>query len=921
MSRPWLPLEILCTALLAQACGGGGGGSGDDSGGGGGGGPGFDPELFPDPAASRFRVAPAFGTPADGLASVNIEVRLVNRNGRPIAGAAVALEISGCGNESAPLPRTGADGWTRGTLASIAAEEKTLTASTQSGGQTSQLGAKTTEFLQVPAATFFVRVSGSDAYSGRSPRDAWRTLEHAFASLPPGATLHVGAGLYAGPLTLRVDSEGTAPLVVSGDRSGRMTSDEGAVVIEGAGSPWALRLLESKNVVLRGLTLRGALEGLRIQDASMVRVLDCRPQENEVGVGVMRADDLVLQDCRITANRQDGLRIADTQRVRVENNLIYGNLADGLVLLPPAIQTLVRFNTFYRNGQSHLREEGLGGAGLIEENILAEGGTDSLLLTKSSQYKTGANLHWGTASGLPSRSPVGSVEADPLFSDPFGADGILGGEGADDDDFRLLPASSAIDLGSHSARDIVLGSQESLATRTTRTDGVLDGGGDDRSTTNLGFHSAQAAARYRSLAAGGGRIVHSVPDSTRAHMLAWDRPPATLTPEILGPVLDAGIVYLEHRVSPVETKEELIAVQLNTGAQGRILVRHWNGRDWDDPALAPFEDGIAVNEIFDRRFDIEYEGRSGRALFVRADEDGVPVTRVLEHGRWGPAFQVSPAAGGAGRVRLVELVARPGTDELALVTLDDQKDLVVTLWDGTRWGVPRLLEGNTVYSPSWRPFDAAFESLSGDLLVAWGFSVFAEETRWTTLERATGEWRTGRHPSSEAIGAAVVMAADPASDQIALLLGEGSIDDDVTVSIWTGAAWVHTAELTLAGPVANRMLEVAWLGDTGVACAFFRRLGHSGTFNVAYFLPTGWRIQPDVLLPGVGRAQKLRMVSVPGSNRLLGSVLDMQGRLFAVQFDGAGFSLLNDGQLLARDFDPFAPGRAFDTAARPTGGR
>src|SRR6185503_1828972 len=102
---------------------------------------------------------------------------------------------------------------------------------------------------------------------------------------------------------------------------------------------------------------------------------------------------------------------------------------------------------------------------------------------------------------------------------------------------------------------------------------------------------------------------------------------------------------------------------------------------------------------------------------------------------------------------------------------------------------------------------------------------FAEQTRWATLEHASGRWITGQHPSSDAIGANIVFASDPISDRIVMAQSEGDSDNDVTVSIWTGSEWVDTAELTLSGPIENRLLEAVWIGRTGMACVIFRRVG------------------------------------------------------------------------------------------------
>src|SRR6185436_9500961 len=106
---------------------------------------------------------------------------------------------------------------------------------------------------------------------------------------------------------------------------------------------------------------------------------------------------------------------------------------------------------------------------------------------------------------------------------PFGPDGILGGVGAADDDFRLDPLSIAQDAGVNRARDIVLASTESLSTRTTRTDRRLEGQLDDLLASNLGFHYPLPLAPYASLAPGGARLTHSQPGDVQPLTRAWQR--------------------------------------------------------------------------------------------------------------------------------------------------------------------------------------------------------------------------------------------------------------------------------------------------------------------------------------------------------------------------------------------------------------
>jgi hypothetical protein len=863
-------------------------------------------------------VFPAFGTPADGVETVTIELVLANQLGRPIEGAVVMLDVSGCGSVVSSLPATDARGRARATLASLAGEAKVVRAHTLSGGPATEFPPRPVEFLAIPERTYFVRSRGSDGNSGRSPLAAWGTLAHALASAEPGATVHVGAGVHAGPLVLERDSASEGPFVLAGDPAGRMTGDAGPVVIEGGAAEHALLVRNSRQVLVQDLILRGATAGLAVHGSSGVRVFGCQAFENEHGLDLEDSFDVAVQDCRIDRNRVVGVRAGGVRGFRFENNLVYANTGDGLLLRAGIEGGLVRFNTFYRNGGPHLSEPEPGGQGLVQGNLFVEGLAEALQLQAPSGYATGTNLAWANALRGPSREPPGLFEGDPALANPFGPDGILGGEGASDDDFRLAPTSAALDRADPLARAVVLASNESLALRSSRTDGQLDGTAPDLQAANLGFHPPTPDPAFVSVEEGAARLLLAAPDSVRVEPATWRRSAPQLTGPLTERVLEGDVEFVEVRVAPQATCEELWAAQVDTGAGGRILVRRWDGRAFDPPARSPFVGDVDAADLGEKRFDLEYESRSGRALFVWADGDGVPSFRVLAEGRWSPARDAWEASPGSGRTQWIELVPRPGSDEFALVSLDGERDLVVSLWDGTRFGDPLRLEANTLVRRSWRPFDAAFESLSGDLLVTWGFSVFAEEVRWATLERASGQWRFGQHVSIDASGADVVLAADPGTDRIVGAFAEGDLDNDVSVSVWTGSEWVDSAELTLAGPLENRLLEAFWFGDTGLAGVAFRRQGHTGSFNLALLRPTGWRIQPDVVLSGPqgtpGKAAKVILERVPGRAHLLGMMLDVEGRLFGLHHNGQRFVLLDDGEPLAVGLDPTAPGRSFDLA-------
>lgn len=315
--------------------------------------------------------------------------------------------------------------------------------------------------------------------------------------------------------------------------------------------------------------------------------------------------------------------------------------------------------------------------------------------------------------------------------------------------------------------------------------------------------------------------------------------------------------------------------------------------------LSPFQVGLAPETLADRGFDLELEGRSGRALFVWANASGEMRFQVHARGRWSALREVTPLAGVTRRVRWVELVPRAGSDELALLLLDDEQRLTAALWDGVNFGEPRVLATRVLHRPGWRPFDGAFESTSGDLLVAWGFDVFAESLRWAELVRASGTWREGLFPSAEAVSADVLLASDPASDRIAAVLGEADLHDDVAVVVWDGAAWSDGAELQLGTGTGNRLRDVLWLAD-GTALVVYPSA--QGTLRFARYLEHGWRVQPEVVLAGLAPGAALELLADAEGNAT-GVLLDRNRTLHGVRYEQGAFRLLA-AEPLASDLDP-----------------
>ena len=910
-SRTAFLLALLLAPL--HACGGGGGGGGG-------------PAPGPDPAQSSFTASTHFGTAPDGVATVTLSVVVADASGNLLEDVPIELRATGFGNVLTQPANTAADGTTSGTIASTANEAKTVRAFANPGPGEVDLGSVGTEFVRVLPNSYYVRASGSDANSGDAPLEAWRTLGHAIGQLGPGDTLYVGAGVYDA-IDVGVAATASQPLVLHADREGVFAGDPGDVVVDAGGGAYGLRLTDAAHVTLRGFTVTGAAPGVAPGGGiwlaagtganTSCRVRECWISENDRGLHVESAADLALEGNRVSQNVAEGVLLGVTADVSMFHNLVYANGAPGLTLDAVSTNLSVALNTYYGNAGDQVFERVVGSTGDIQNNVLSEGGADAISLRAGTSIMLASNLSW---SHQGAEAPA-SLIADPRFLDPAGPDGILGGAGAADDDFRFAVGSAAFDAGDRNARDFFLTGMRPAAALTSQSGGLRDGEASDQPTLNLGFHYAAGLDPYTSADQSGARIAYVRTGTTTLRTVAQD------SADVFGSplrTLDANSEarWVVHRLAP-SGLEEVAAVLSHAAAGTQLYVRTWDGRLWSEGSAAPAPTAIRGGNAGERGFDVEYESASGHALLVQSDDDSNPVFRTLENGVWSAAASVyAPAPAGSGTVLWVELVPEPGSDRVALVTLDDQQFLYAAIWDGSAWGASFQLDTRVAGLREFRPFDVAWESVSGDLVVVWGFSPIIEQSGYAEFDDLTQTWRTDVFLSGEATGQFVQIASDPTSDRIAIMVGEGSADDNVAVSIWDGDDFTHTAELTLFGEPDQHSLHVGWLGDSGVAFALWREPGYAGPFRYARF-DDFWEIQPTYNPtgpPGIGAAVRVESHPIGGTDHADVMVLDDTGRLIPLRAEWTGFqvqwSIGNGNRALDSKLDTAQATQTFSTSVR-----
>jgi hypothetical protein len=486
-------ISIRCLPVLLgllPACGGGGG-SGAGS-------------AALDATLSTVVATPGFGALANGAHPVTIEITLLDSLGNPVAGRSIALSANGSGNTFVQPPITDANGQASGTLTTTTPETKTVSAVVDPGPtQMALVGAANVTFVPHDPSARFVRAGGSNLNDGQSPAEAWASIGHAATAAAPGIVIHVGAGTYKETVLVTVSGTAKKPVTFRADPNGTFTGDNGEVVVDAWGGSDCFQLDGVSHVAIEGFTLVGAVPGtsnggaIRVGDnpCSDIALRDNVIYASDRGIHVLGGSSIAIERTRISNNfgvPGDGIVIAGGSDISARGNVVYNVFHYGILVEGGATATTLDFNTLYSNGDDQLYVDGAGNDVVIENNVVSQGLVSGIVIAAGSTAQCDYNLVWGQAGpnwvGAPA-SP-NSINADPLFESPAGADGLLGGSAGVDDLFHLDELSPAIDAGSKRAKRFAYSDGTLLSEWSTRIDKIADATAPDGKRVNLGFHYA-----------------------------------------------------------------------------------------------------------------------------------------------------------------------------------------------------------------------------------------------------------------------------------------------------------------------------------------------------------------------------------------------------------------------------------------------
>jgi hypothetical protein len=272
------------------------------------------------------------------------------------------------------------------------------------------------------------------------------------------------------------------------------------------------------------------------------------------------------------------------------------------------------------------------------------------------------------------------------------------------------------------------------------------------------------------------------------------------------------------RTSP--TKGEAIAGYLDSA--GNLKVLCYDGATWS----AEFTVAVGGTGTT-RRFDIAYETTSGDAIVLYSTNTASATnpmnyrTKLGSTGcgaaNWSGATNLPATVKTSGTVQWVKLATNPvsGSNLIAASWADSASDMSTFIWSGTAWGnePAAALETAMEFATAAQDtdaFDITYESLSGDVMLAWG----------TT---GTGATNLSKYATCTALNVSTVadaatnidISSNPESDEIALAaVDNGSADG--SAGYWSGTAWTGYAnhDTSLETPTAGEeTVSTFWLND------------------------------------------------------------------------------------------------------------
>ncbi len=376
----------------------------------------------------------------------------------------------------------------------------------------------------------------------------------------------------------------------------------------------------------------------------------------------------------------------------------------------------------------------------------------------------------------------------------------------------------------------------------------------------------------------------------------------------------AGDQPASVRTKSARTRDQYISAYVDSG--GTLRVMCYDGATWSEDWTV----SVGSSADLGRRFDVAYERETDIPMVVYSRN--VSGTNELGFRRMtSPAPPAGPLCGAAnwtgettinpqrinGTVRYVKLEAKPkkGSNDIAMIFVDNNEDLSAMIWNGSSWGNEPsfLIEGKISKDGSAadeESADLAYEALTGDLLIAWG----RDGTKgFFYLTRTGSSWGTAIASGGLDRVEQLVLAPDPISDKI-LLAAIDKDDKDLTIGIWSGSSWTikNNVDVDVRAAVKNRKyVSAGWLNSGLIKRGIVAYDSNTNTIDWVVISGTNATVQSSFSpSPAITARAWMEIQSDPVNlDRLILTFSDTNNDLFAKRL-----KLSSDGTLAWSNTEP-----------------
>lgn len=308
-----------------------------------------------------------------------------------------------------------------------------------------------------------------------------------------------------------------------------------------------------------------------------------------------------------------------------------------------------------------------------------------------------------------------------------------------------------------------------------------------------------------------------------------------------------------------ETAPELVEVHSNSN--GQYLAHHFDGNSW---TFDWSDFGAGSSTAYVPRFDLAADNAGNAVVFYSPNSTGTAeISYRTFNGStdtWSGEQSLN-ALRTAGRVRQIEVVNRPGTDEFIIAWNDENFDLSAAYYDlsaNSFSAEPAAALSTTLSTlggltePRTQNFDLAIERSSGEALVCWSNEGITDLLCRTRTAGTGGSWAAGNTTFTtfavEPLDMQMASNPDTGSDQIAIV---GSDDlGAMNVAVWSGSAWGNYSAIdssidTVGQNSSNN--AITWLrsGSTSEVVVTYDDLNASG-IDWATWDGLSWTVEADI---------------------------------------------------------------------------